>query len=155
MELETTVTSAQYFRQAAPGRIVFFGKAIHETGSIIELGIDGTSENENDIRYTVLKSSGPLPFPKEYISVAEAFALTDANTQQSIHAIYYPPKNPHYESGNEGELPPVVVSIHGGPHYKADQGLDWQKQLFTSRGFAWYVVRLSPKEQHGLDSQCA
>ena len=75
--------------------------------------------------------------PSEYISLPTAYTLEHPTTGDPIHAIYWPPTNPEYAGGLPGELPPVVVNIHGGPTHMVWQGLNWETQLFTSRGFGW------------------
>ncbi len=51
------------------------------------------------------------------------------------HAYYYPPTNPGF-AAPEGELPPLLVTIHGGPTSAARPVLDPEVQFWTSRGFA-------------------
>ena len=50
-----------------------------------------------------------------------------------VHALVYAPANPD-ATGPEGELPPYVVWIHGGPTSCAVGLLDIEKAYFTSRG---------------------
>lgn len=51
------------------------------------------------------------------------------------HAYYYPPANPGF-TAPEGDLPPLLVTIHGGPTAAARPVLDPEVQFWTSRGFA-------------------
>lgn len=51
------------------------------------------------------------------------------------HALHYPPTNPEVVAP-DGELPPLVVMIHGGPTSHARNVLALAKQFWTSRGFA-------------------
>ncbi len=48
---------------------------------------------------------------------------------------YYPPTNPGAEP-EDGELPPLVVTLHGGPTSSASTALSLGVQFWTSRGFA-------------------
>jgi dipeptidyl aminopeptidase/acylaminoacyl peptidase len=50
-------------------------------------------------------------------------------------AQFYAPANAAFE-GPAGERPPLVVLSHGGPTSNASTGLDFAKQLLTSRGIA-------------------
>ena len=52
---------------------------------------------------------------------------------RTAHAFWYPPTSPHYEAP-EGELPPVIVQIHGGPTAHAIPMLDPEIAFWTSRG---------------------
>jgi dipeptidyl aminopeptidase/acylaminoacyl peptidase len=51
------------------------------------------------------------------------------------HALVYPPTNPEV-SGPDGERPPLLVLVHGGPTSAARAVLDLGVQYWTSRGFA-------------------
>lgn len=71
--------------------------------------------------------------------------LNALSTPQAIHyptkenarayAFYYPPANPNFR-GAQGELPPLIVSTHGGPTSSARSHLQMELQYWTSRGFA-------------------
>jgi dipeptidyl aminopeptidase/acylaminoacyl peptidase len=50
------------------------------------------------------------------------------------HALVYPPTNPE-ASAPEGELPPLMVVVHGGPTAAASPVLNLEVQYWTSRGF--------------------
>jgi dipeptidyl aminopeptidase/acylaminoacyl peptidase len=50
------------------------------------------------------------------------------------HALVYPPTNPDV-TAPEGELPPLMVVVHGGPTASAVPVLDLGVQYWTSRGF--------------------
>ncbi|KAI0746910.1 Alpha/Beta hydrolase protein [Daedaleopsis nitida] len=73
----------------------------------------------------------------------------DPRSAEPIHATYYPPANPNYNGGLPGELPPVVVHVHGGPTHFSPQGLSWETQLFTSKGFAWIDVNYGGSLMYG------
>ena len=53
-----------------------------------------------------------------------------------IHGLLYPPQNPAAH-GVAGTLPPLIISLHGGPTSAAARGLKPRTLFFTSRGFAW------------------
>lgn len=50
-----------------------------------------------------------------------------------VHALVYPPTSPTAQA-SEGELPPYVVVVHGGPTSQTSDALDLRKAYFTSRG---------------------
>lgn len=58
---------------------------------------------------------------------------------RQIHAQLYPPANRHY-AAPEGELPPYVVWVHGGPTSRAPLVLDLEIAYFTSRGIGVVAV---------------
>ena len=81
--------------------------------------------------------SSSVDVPIEYISLPTTYTLAHRITGELIHAIYWPPTNPQYIGGLPGELPPVVVNVHGGPTHMTHQGFNWETQVLTSRGFGW------------------
>ncbi len=58
---------------------------------------------------------------------------------RDAHGLYYPPVNSRF-SAPEAELPPVIVSAHGGPTGMADRGFKPKIQYWTSRGFGYFDV---------------
>ena len=54
---------------------------------------------------------------------------------RSTYAHFYPPTNPDARP-LEGELPPVIVTLHGGPTSASRPVLTLATQFWTSRGFA-------------------
>jgi dipeptidyl aminopeptidase/acylaminoacyl peptidase len=64
------------------------------------------------------------------------------------HAFFYPPRNPDFEAP-EGEKPPLVVSVHGGPTAHTDDALDLEIQYFTSRGIAYVDVNYGGSTGYG------
>lgn len=52
----------------------------------------------------------------------------------TAHALYFPPANAAYRAP-DGELPPLIVHIHGGPTAAASAGLSLDRTFYTSRGF--------------------
>jgi len=63
------------------------------------------------------------------------FPTTDAGTGiTEAHALVYPPTNPE-ATAPEGDLPPLMVVVHGGPTANAVPALDLEVQYWTSRGF--------------------
>jgi dipeptidyl aminopeptidase/acylaminoacyl peptidase len=82
----------------------------------------------------ILRRSTSLEFDERYISIAEPIEFGGADGLTS-HAFYYAPTNPDY-TAPPGELPPLIVSVHGGPTAHVSTALDLSAQLFTSRGIA-------------------
>lgn len=50
-----------------------------------------------------------------------------------VHAYVYPPHNPEF-AAPEGELPPYLVHVHGGPTTRSQFAADLSLAYFTSRG---------------------
>jgi dipeptidyl aminopeptidase/acylaminoacyl peptidase len=58
----------------------------------------------------------------------------DGTGIEVAHAVVYPPTNPR-AAAPEGDLPPLIVMVHGGPTSSHDRVLNLEIQYFTSRGF--------------------
>jgi dipeptidyl aminopeptidase/acylaminoacyl peptidase len=95
----------------------------------------------------VLRESDVVDFDPEYLSVPEPieFPTTDG---QTAFAHYYPPTNP-VAVAPDGERPPLLVNVHGGPTSEADPELHLEVQFFTSRGFAYADVNYRGSTGYG------
>jgi dipeptidyl aminopeptidase/acylaminoacyl peptidase len=95
----------------------------------------------------VLRRSFELPFDRSYISVPEEITFPTSDGAIA-HAFYYPPVNPDFVAP-DGERPPLVVTIHGGPTAQALPYLDPSKQVFTSRGIGVVDVNYRGSSGYG------
>ena len=68
------------------------------------------------------------------LPVAEAIAFPTSGGA-TARALYFPPANAHYR-GPDGEKPPLLVLVHGGPTDAASSALSLSRALYTSRGIA-------------------
>jgi dipeptidyl aminopeptidase/acylaminoacyl peptidase len=113
-------------------RVVFRGGAPDRPPSIIALDL-GTG------RHRVLKKSTnvldqPEPRIADYLTKVQPveFPTTGGKT---AYGLFYPPHNPDY-APPEGERPPLLVKVHGGPTSAASSVLNLGTQFWTSRGIA-------------------
>jgi dipeptidyl aminopeptidase/acylaminoacyl peptidase len=65
-----------------------------------------------------------------------------------VHALVYPPSNPAV-CAPEGELPPYIVWVHGGPTSHVVPRLDLEKAFFTSRGIGIIDVNYGGSSGYG------
>lgn len=86
----------------------------------------------------ILAASTDVRLPDAVISVGEPVTFSSADGR-TCYGIYYEPANGGYQAP-VGELPPMIVSAHGGPTGMADRGLKLKIQYWTSRGFAYFDV---------------
>ena len=92
---------------------------------------------------------GELGLDDAWFSVAKPVSFASGpNDERTAHALYYPPTNPEVR-GPEGEAPPLIVLIHGGPTGMARGRLDLAKQYWTSRGFALVDVNYGGSTGYG------
>jgi dipeptidyl aminopeptidase/acylaminoacyl peptidase len=117
--------------------LVFQARSTQTPSAIVKLTISDPSAPHSGVTYETLKSSATsLPFPDGIISHPEP--LTLGTESEPVYATLYLPTNFSYDgSPDPTEKPPCIVNAHGGPTAMATQGLDWTKQYFTSRGWAW------------------
>jgi dipeptidyl aminopeptidase/acylaminoacyl peptidase len=109
-------------------RLVFAAASPTQPSAVVTL--DVTSRREDTIR-----RSTELEIDERYISVAEPIEFEGADGLTS-HGFFYLPTNPDF-SGPSEELPPLIVSVHGGPTAHVSTAFDLAYvQFFTSRGIA-------------------
>jgi dipeptidyl aminopeptidase/acylaminoacyl peptidase len=67
-----------------------------------------------------------------------------------VHAIVYPPANPGAQ-GPDGELPPFLVHVHGGPTAQSVPVISLEKAFFTSRGIGIIDVNYGGSTGYGRE----
>jgi dipeptidyl aminopeptidase/acylaminoacyl peptidase len=92
------------------------------------------------------RSTDALPDPA-YLPVPRAAELTGPSGSV-VHALVYPPSNPDMRAP-EGELPPYIVWVHGGPTAQSAPRLDLEKAFFTSRGIGIIDVNYGGSSGYG------
>jgi dipeptidyl aminopeptidase/acylaminoacyl peptidase len=92
------------------------------------------------------RSTDALPDPA-YLPVPRAAELTGPSGSV-VHALVYPPSNPDVRAP-EGERPPYIVWVHGGPTAQSLPRLDLEKAFFTSRGIGIIDVNYGGSTGYG------
>jgi dipeptidyl aminopeptidase/acylaminoacyl peptidase len=87
-----------------------------------------------------LPDAGYLPVPRQ--------ARLTGPSGSVVHALVYPPANPAVR-GPEGEQPPYIVWVHGGPTSHVVPRLDLEKAFFTSRGIGIIDVNYGGSSGYG------
>lgn len=82
---------------------------------------------------TVIDGPAAPPVPADVLSAPETITFPSGGTE--AHAFFYPPRNGSHQ-GLVGELPPLLVTTHGGPTSSASADISWRVQFYTSRGWA-------------------
>jgi dipeptidyl aminopeptidase/acylaminoacyl peptidase len=107
--------------------LVFAASSPTEAPAVVRLDVDSG-------QHEVLRRSTELELDERYLSTAEPIEFPGTDGLPS-YGFYYPPKNPDFTGPGE-ELPPLVVSVHGGPTANVTSALDLDIQFYTSRGIA-------------------
>ncbi|MEF3275540.1 MAG: S9 family peptidase [Chloroflexus sp.] len=81
---------------------------------------------------TPIRRSGDVPVATAYLSLPEVISFPSAGGR-TAYGIFYPPHNPDFVAP-AGELPPLLVMIHGGPTAASFPTLRLSIQYWTSRG---------------------
>ena len=82
----------------------------------------------------ILRRSSTAAVDERYVSRPRRIEIP--SVKGPVYGLLYPPQNP-VAHGPAGALPPLIVSLHGGPTSAAARGLKPRTLFFTSRGFAW------------------
>ncbi|MTJ81509.1 MAG: S9 family peptidase [Telmatospirillum sp.] len=96
-----------------------------------------------------LRRPAPATLSPDMISRAEAIEFPTAHGR-TAHAFFYPPMNSAV-TGPEGEKPPLLVKVHGGPTGAADASLNLSIQYWTSRGIALVDVNYGGSTGYGRE----
>lgn len=88
--------------------------------------------------HEIIHRSSPAEIDPATISIPQPIGFPTSGGR-TAHGLFYPPVNASV-AGPPGQLPPLVVSSHGGPTSQASSGLSFTYQLFTSRGIAFLDV---------------
>ncbi|MGY2081622.1 dipeptidyl-peptidase 5 [Modestobacter sp. SYSU DS0657] len=97
---------------------------------VLRVALDGRAE--------VLRPARDLGLDPAWFSRPEHVVFPTEDRGSGVaeaHALVYPPTNPQVD-GPDGELPPLLVLVHGGPTAAASPVLSLAVQYWTSRGFA-------------------
>ncbi|MGY1750613.1 dipeptidyl-peptidase 5 [Modestobacter sp. SYSU DS0511] len=128
-ELEVEYTSFGQLRAADDGVVCVAGGPTAEP-VVVRVAADGRAE--------VLRPARDLGLDPAWFSRPDHVTFPTEDRGSGVaeaHALLYPPTNPQVE-GPDGELPPLLVLVHGGPTAAASPVLSLAVQYWTSRGFA-------------------
>ena len=110
--------------------VVCVAGAPHSEPVVLHVHVEGGSTE-------ALRPARDLGLDPAWFSRPEhvTFPTEDRGTGIGVaHALVYPPTNPEATAA-DGELPPLMVVVHGGPTANAVPVLNVEVQYWTSRGF--------------------
>jgi dipeptidyl aminopeptidase/acylaminoacyl peptidase len=128
------------FVKVTDGKAFFVAGSPSETAAIVKLDLEsGKTE--------ALRRSTDIAVAPDYVSIPEEIEFPTENGL-TAHAFYYAPQNSDFTIPG-GELPPLIVSSHGGPTSAASNILNLSIQYWTSRGFALVNVNYGGSSGYG------
>jgi dipeptidyl aminopeptidase/acylaminoacyl peptidase len=140
--VDTPYTAFSPFIQARAGKAFTITGSPTQMPALVAIDL-------NSPRIEVIRRSGDVAVAPSYLSVPETIEFPTAGGL-TAHAFFYPPMNPDY-AAPAGELPPLIVYVHGGPTGSVSNALDLGDQYWTSRGFAFLVVNYGGSSGFGRD----
>ena len=115
----------------ASGSTIALHRRLADDGAhVVAVDVDGSTAGDP----VVVVPPRALPFGDEWFSTPEPVEFPTAGGA-TAHALLYRPRNPDV-TGPDGDRPPLLVVIHGGPTSAARAMLRLGYQYWTSRGFA-------------------
>lgn len=161
VELATPFTEVGQVVNGADGRVLVVAGTPVAEGAPYAVDVTQPTEDELDDPNAVrsgdaetatvvldrLRPARDLGIGTEWFSHPTSVSFPSADGR-AAHALHYPPLNAEVE-GPDGEQPPLVVMIHGGPTSAARNRLDLAKQFWTSRGFAVVDVNYGGSTGYG------
>jgi len=107
------------------------GKYCYIAQSSLEFPAVFTGDLEGE---QLICSSSSSALESDHYAVAEAVVFPSGGNSEA-YGFFYNPTNADYE-GPQGDLPPLLVLIHGGPTSATSDSLSYKIQYWTNRGFA-------------------
>lgn len=140
-EIETPYTDLSYLK-IDQDHAFFLGGNYKTPQEVVKL-------NLNSEKIHVLRKSDSVEMEDGYLSPPRPIEYP---TEKGLtaHAIFYPPTNKDFKP-LEGELPPLIVKVHGGPTSATTTTLDWGIQYWTSRGFGLVDVNYGGSTGYGRE----
>lgn len=133
--IETPYVSVKRLKRVSEKEVVFVSAQEAVSPALVSLKLENGTPT-----FSVLKETSDLSsrFSGELISPEVSIALPNPDSANPLHVLLASPKNPDYDpkGKGDGEKPPCIIMVHGGPTSRTPPGLAWLSQFFTSRGWA-------------------
>jgi dipeptidyl aminopeptidase/acylaminoacyl peptidase len=132
---------------AGEGSFMVIGASPVEEASLARVTLGAGAHVERLETLRPARDLAALGVDRACISVPEAIHYPSAGGR-TAHGLLYRPANPSCR-GPDAELPPLLVSVHGGPTACARPFLDLDIQYLTSRGFTVIDVNYGGSTGYG------
>jgi dipeptidyl aminopeptidase/acylaminoacyl peptidase len=96
----------------------------------------------------IIRSQPVAASDPAYLPDARQVQLSTGPNGRVVHALVYPPTNPDV-TAPDGELPPFIVHVHGGPTSNSVPSVSMEKAFFTSRGIGIIDVNYGGSTGYG------
>jgi dipeptidyl aminopeptidase/acylaminoacyl peptidase len=146
-DLELPFSTIRNLAADGDASLVLIAGSPTQEASVSRITLDAGSAVERAQTLRPARDLGELGVDPPYLSVPEAIDFPSADGRIA-HALVYRPTNPECR-GPEGELPPLLVEVHGGPTASARPELHLELQYLTSRGFAVVDVNYGGSTGYG------
>ena len=113
----------------------------------LDIPDDPADDGSTPAGHAVLRPARDLDIDTGWFSSPEPILFATTG-DRFAHALHYPPTSPT-TNGPEGDAPPLVVMIHGGPTSAARPQLNLGIQFWTSRGFGVVDVNYGGSTGYG------
>ena len=133
-ELEQDKGSLAQLRVDDHGRLSYVAAGVDDYPAIFRREPEREGTSAANAATTVYRAAAPAVLSAELISRPRHFEYRGVGGD-TAYGLLYPPRNPAFEAP-AGELPPLLVNVHGGPTGSARAALNPMHQFWTSRGFA-------------------
>lgn len=138
--LDTPLTGGVLVRDVRGQRVLLTGAGARVPGGLWLLDVDA---------HTIEPVRGGVPvgdLDPAWLPVSRAITCPGPNGP--VHAFDYPPTSPEFDAP-EGELPPYLVLVHGGPTTHVSGTLSIVMAYFTSRGIGVLDVNYGGSTGYG------
>jgi dipeptidyl aminopeptidase/acylaminoacyl peptidase len=139
--LPDEITYHSFLVTDGESRAWFVGHTSHTPSAVYRMDVDRRSLD-------VIRAN-PMPIDPAFVPIPRVITFPTGDGEVA-HAVHYPPANPDFVAP-EGERPPLIVKIHGGP-----TSLSWPRLrpdfiFWTSRGFAVVDVNYRGSTGYGRE----
>lgn len=138
-----------------PDELSVHGGLVTDGGSLawfVGVGGDtpsGLYELDVDTGERTTVRANPRPADPEFVGEPSIVTFPTGEGDEA-HGVFYPPANPDFEAP-EGERPPLIVEVHGGPTSHVYPRMSASTLYWTSRGFAVVDVNYRGSTGYGRE----
>ncbi|MFX0182589.1 MAG: prolyl oligopeptidase family serine peptidase [Candidatus Hodarchaeota archaeon] len=111
--------------------IIFIGNCFDKPSALIKMDLQSKD-------YEIIKSSFTNPLSEDDISLPKYLEYPTSDGKRA-YGLLYSPMNRNYVAP-EGDKPPLIVMVHGGPTARSRRAFSVSKQYWTNQGYAIFDV---------------